>query len=94
MAKKSEFGRRFPAREFSAAKTLAYNVKKLRQAKGLTQDELASDAQIEQQSLSLIENARANPTISTVEGIATALGVSIPELFSGPPPKGKRTKEQ
>ncbi len=79
---RSGFGKRFPARESAMAKVLAANVRRFRQAKGLTQDALATNADIKQQSLSLIENARANPTISTVENIAATLGVTFLDLFA------------
>lgn len=69
------------------AKALGRNVRRLRRAKGWTQDELAGRLKIEQVSISLIENNRANPTLQTLEDIATCLGVKFVELFEMRPPK-------
>jgi transcriptional regulator with XRE-family HTH domain len=41
---------------------------------------LASDAGISKNMLSLIERGDGNPSWSTVEGIAGALGISISQL--------------
>jgi transcriptional regulator with XRE-family HTH domain len=60
---------------------LAVNVRRLRKAKGWTQETLAAEARIEQTAVSLIENGRANPTVLAIEDIAAALGVSFLDLF-------------
>jgi ribosome-binding protein aMBF1 (putative translation factor) len=75
------FGERFPTRDSAAVKALAANVKKLRKAREWSQYDLAAEAGIEQNAVSLIENERANPTLLVVEEIARALGVRLPELL-------------
>jgi transcriptional regulator with XRE-family HTH domain len=60
---------------------LAKNMRRLRMAKGLSQDALAADADQHQGLISEIENGRANPGIDTLGKIATALGVHPHELF-------------
>lgn len=55
-------------------------VRELRRKRGLTQEDLAHRADITTGTLSLIERGQANPTWSTVRGIANALGVSMSEL--------------
>jgi ribosome-binding protein aMBF1 (putative translation factor) len=75
------FGERFPTRDSAAVKALAANVKKLRKARGWSQYDLAAEAGIEQNAVSLIENERANPTLLVVEEIARAPGVRLPELL-------------
>ena len=75
------FGRRFRKREASAVKLLASNVRRLRQAKGWTQDDLAAAIKVEQGVISLIENKRSNPTLLMLDAIAETLGVPIAELF-------------
>lgn len=75
------FGERFPTRDSAAVKALAANVKKLRKAREWSQHDLAAEAGIEQNAVSLIENERANPTLLVVEEIARALGVRLPELL-------------
>jgi transcriptional regulator with XRE-family HTH domain len=80
---RSDFDERFPTRASHVLKALARNVRRLRTAKGWTQDELAAKAKIEQTAVSLIENGRANPTVETVETIASCLDVAFVELFGG-----------
>lgn len=55
-------------------------IRQLRAKHGLTQEDLAHDADITTGTLSLIERGQANPTWSTIKGIAVALGVSMGEL--------------
>jgi transcriptional regulator with XRE-family HTH domain len=90
---RSGFGKRFPARDSAVAKALALNVKRFRTAKGLTQDQLAAEVDIEQAAVSLIENGRANPTLLNLESISVALGVDFRDLFVTQP-KAKRAKER
>ena len=78
---RSGFDERFPARNSQIAKALARNVLRLRKDKGWTQDELAAKLGIEQMAVSLIENARSNPTLETLEAIATCFGVKFIDLF-------------
>lgn len=56
-------------------------IPKLRQAKGLTQDELARKAGISRPFLSAIENGAAIPTVAKAAAIAAVLGCTIDELF-------------
>ena len=63
------------------AKALGRNVRRLRKAKGWTQDELAAKLEIEQMAVSLLENNRANPTLETLEAIAACFGVRFVDLF-------------
>jgi transcriptional regulator with XRE-family HTH domain len=81
MMARSGFDQRFPARTSQIAKTLARNVRRLRKDKGWTQDELAAKLKIEQTTVSLIENNRANPTLQTLEAIAACLDVRFIDLF-------------
>ncbi|MEK9284517.1 MULTISPECIES: helix-turn-helix transcriptional regulator [unclassified Bradyrhizobium] len=78
---RSGFDQRFPARTSQIAKALGRNVRRLRKAKGWTQDELAAKVRIEQTAVSLIENARSNPTLQTLEAIAACLEVRLVDLF-------------
>jgi transcriptional regulator with XRE-family HTH domain len=55
-------------------------IRQLRHKRGLTQEDLAHDAEITTGTLSLIERGQANPTWGTLKGIAAALGVSMAEL--------------
>lgn len=75
------FAQRFPMRESAILATLATNVRELRVECGLSQESLADTAEIQQTEISKIENRRSNPTISTLERLAYAFGVSVPELL-------------
>jgi len=56
-------------------------VRDLRLAKGYTQETFAEHCGFFRTYLSRIETGRANPTLNTIEVIATALDMSIAELF-------------
>jgi len=55
-------------------------IRQLRTKRGVTQEDLAHEANVTTGTLSLIERGQANPTWGTVRGIADALGVSMGEL--------------
>ena len=61
-------------------KLVGRNVKRIRQEKGLTQEQLAELSGFSQQYLSGLEQGRRNPTIVSRYELATALGVSHMEL--------------
>jgi transcriptional regulator with XRE-family HTH domain len=68
--------------------TLARNVKSLREAQGLSQQELAVAAGLSVAVVSLIEQGgRENPKLDTLVKLARVLNVTIDALIS---PKGKR----
>lgn len=59
------------------------NIKKLRQAKELSQDKLSKLADVSYNSIIKIETGGIqNPTIETLQKIAKALGVSVEDLIS------------
>ena len=64
-----------------SGKKLGENLKKLRFKKKLSQGELAKRLDVDRAYISNIENGRMNPTLSTLEKIARALGVSNSELL-------------
>jgi transcriptional regulator with XRE-family HTH domain len=55
-------------------------IRESREARELTQEELAAAAKITVRTLSQIETGTANPTWATVDEIASALGISIADL--------------
>ena len=59
-------------------------LQKLRQARGLTLEDLSRIAGVSKSMLSQIEREKANPTIAITWRLANALGVGIGELLSGP----------
>jgi transcriptional regulator with XRE-family HTH domain len=58
------------------------NVKRIRQQKGLTQEQLAELSGFSQQYISGFEQGRRNPTIVSLYELASALGVSHIDLVS------------
>ena len=58
-------------------------IKNLREAKGITQAELAARIGISSKTVSKWETAKGFPDISLIEPLAMALGVSVLELMSG-----------
>ena len=58
-------------------------IRRLREKKGMTQQQLAEVMMVSDKAISRWETGRGYPDISLVEPLAKALGVSIIELFSG-----------
>jgi transcriptional regulator with XRE-family HTH domain len=58
------------------------NVRRIRQAKGLTQEELAERSGFGQNYLSDLERGRRNPTVVTLWELAQTLGVTPVELIT------------
>lgn len=58
------------------------NIKKIREAKGLQQKEVALSSKVDSGNYSRIENDKSDPTLSTLVKIAKALGVPVAELFT------------
>ncbi len=62
-------------------KRLGTNLRRLREAKGLGQEAFAFEAGIHRTYVSDIERGARNPTITVVENLAVALGVTASELL-------------
>ena len=60
---------------------LAKNMRRLRQMKGWSQEEFAHRADIHRTYISDLERRARNPTITVVDKLAAALGVSLGELL-------------
>jgi transcriptional regulator with XRE-family HTH domain len=58
----------------------AREVRKRRQARGMTLDQLAEEAELSPNYLGSIESGKRDPSLSTVQRLADAFGVSIGEL--------------
>lgn len=63
---------------------VAWNVRRLRVARGVAQEALAVDAGIDRTYVSRVERNMENPTVAVLERLAIALGVEIVELFAVP----------
>lgn len=60
---------------------LARNLRALRQARGLSQEELAHQADIDRTYISALERSVYNASIDVVDRLAAALGVEAAELL-------------
>lgn len=67
-----------------AAERLGRNVRTLREARGLTQAQLASTAGIPRATWANVESGGANPTLAVLERVASAFQVSLEELVAAP----------
>ena len=79
--------------------TVAWNLRKLRFKRQLTQVELAVDAHMDPAHVSRIERGVENPTVGVLARLAKALEVSITEFFrtprgAAPPPRLKRGRKR
>ncbi|MCG5238124.1 helix-turn-helix domain-containing protein [Xanthobacter oligotrophicus] len=74
----------------NAKRLVAWNVRRLRVEKGLTQEALALSADVDMSHLANLEIERANPTVELLELIANALGSHISELFRPFPEDAKK----
>ena len=62
------------------ARRLAANVKQLREARGLTQAQMAKLATLPRATWANLESGTANPTLSVLDRVARAFQVSLEEL--------------
>jgi transcriptional regulator with XRE-family HTH domain len=66
----------------STSQNLANNIKRLREAKGLSQEKLARLADVANNTLIKMESGEnQNPTLVTLKKVAKAFGVSVDDLI-------------
>ncbi|PYX87996.1 MAG: hypothetical protein DMG68_09935 [Acidobacteria bacterium] len=65
-------------------------MRSLRLRNGLSQRQLAGRMSVPRTYVSKIENEKATPTLSSLERLARALEVTVPDLLSG----GERTRQE
>jgi transcriptional regulator with XRE-family HTH domain len=73
----------------SLSARLARNVRHLREARGLTQEQLARLAGLPRATWGLVESGTSNPTLAVLDKVANALQVPIEELTSTPHVAGR-----
>jgi transcriptional regulator with XRE-family HTH domain len=71
---------------------LALNLRKLRQARGLSQEELAHRAEIDRTYISALERSVYAAGIDVVDRLARVLGVEAADLITRPPPTGYKKR--
>lgn len=64
-----------------SSKKLAENMRKIRIRKKMSQGDICRALGVDRAYISNIESGKQNPTLSTIEKIAKALGVKIDELL-------------
>jgi len=62
-------------------KQFGHKVRELREARGLSQEELAFKVGVHRTYLGGIERGERNPSLKNIDLIANALGISLVELF-------------
>ncbi len=68
-------------------KTLGERVREIREAKGLTQRQIADRIQIDDYYISRLENDHINPTLATMQKLARALEVEVRDFFPATQPE-------
>jgi XRE family transcriptional regulator, regulator of sulfur utilization len=68
---------------------IARNLKQLREARGLTQEQMAKIAQLPRATWTNLESGAANPTVAVLHRAAGALQVSVEELLAAPRAGGR-----
>ncbi len=63
-----------------------WNLRRLRVAKGLSQEALAVDANVDRSYISGIEGGSFNPSIGVLDSLAAALGADVAEFLIEPAP--------
>jgi transcriptional regulator with XRE-family HTH domain len=63
---------------------VAWNLRRLRVARGLSQDKLAADAEVDRSYLGRLEREQENPTVDLLDRIGSALAVHISEFLRQP----------
>jgi transcriptional regulator with XRE-family HTH domain len=62
-------------------KRAAWNLRKLRVERGLSQEALAADAEVDRSYVGRLERAVENPTVDLLDRLALALNVDLSDLF-------------
>jgi transcriptional regulator with XRE-family HTH domain len=83
-------------------KRVAWNLRRLRVLRGLSQEALAADAEVDRSYVGRLERVVENPTVDLLDRLASALSADISELFRPPRPgesapkplRGGRKKER
>lgn len=63
---------------------VAWNLRRLRVAKGLSQDDLAYASQVERAYVGHLERGTKNPTVDLLQRLAQSLECEMSELFTLP----------
>lgn len=70
-------------------KNLGKKIRIIREAKGISQEELAEKSQLSTNQIGRIERAERSPSLKSLLKLCDGLGISIQELFEGLPGRQK-----
>lgn len=70
---------------------LAQNLRRLRTEKGLSQEQLALEAEIDRSYVSLLETRKYSASLDMLERLAKALGIEAVSLLAAPKPRSRKT---
>jgi transcriptional regulator with XRE-family HTH domain len=71
---------------------VTWNLRRLRVAAGVSQEQLAIDAGVDRTYVGRIERGLENPTVNNLDKLAAALSVEIGAFFVKPRPGERRAK--
>lgn len=71
---------------------VAWNVRRIRVDRGISQEQLAYDSNTDRSYMGAVERQDANPSIDLLDRVAETLGVHLCEFFVQPP-KGATSHE-
>lgn len=71
-----------PASPASARAVFGANLRRAREAKGLSQEALGAAAEMHRTAVGAVERGEANVTIDNMQRLATAVGMDLAELLS------------
>jgi len=75
-------------------RTVGRTIATLRQAKGMTQQQLAAAMNVSHQAVSKWENGAALPDIQTMVGLTQLFGITVEQLLSGEIPEARLEEEK
>lgn len=71
---------------------LAWNLRRLRSERGISQERLAADAEVDRAYVSELERKKGNATVDLLDRLAAVIEVPLAEFFQEPEKGAKRPK--
>lgn len=71
---------------------LAWNLRRLRSERGISQERLAADAGVDRAYVSELERKKGNATVDLLDRLAEVLSVALAEFFREPKPGEKKPR--
>ena len=75
-----------------AREILAWNIRKIRVERGISQERMALEAGVDRAYFGRIERSKENISLGTVDALAKALNITVAELFRMPLPDEEEPK--